>query len=309
MVVELRPCVSIADCLALNDFLREAAGLWPALYTWEPRRWEGLLFHRNDADLVATRSRVAQEVKLAFREGQIVGAITPEYPGGGFIQAAPTDEATQTALIDVAIETLQQPLADGKGTWLEIWCRDADKLREDLLRARGFMPTSEHQFVRTRDLSQPVASVSLPAGYTVTGMTDSEADYEGMAVLLNEAFGRSIHSASEYRNFANLAPSYEAELQVVVRAPDGSFAAHAGFTMHRQESFGVVEPVCTHPAHQNLGLARAAMAEGMRRMQDAGIATGYIGAWYSNPVSNHVYASMGFENPVADRIWRREQVA
>jgi GNAT superfamily N-acetyltransferase len=308
MSIELRLCVTLADCMELNDFLRMSAGTYPALYTWDPRRWEGLLFHRNNDELVATRAQVARDTVIARRDGQIVGALTCEYEGGVFLQCAPSDMEVQKALIDFAVANLRQKNEDGSA-WLEIWCRDGDDSRASYLEALSFVPRADHQFVRTRRDS--LADVhALPDGYTVRGFnTDDDVEFQRMADLLNAAFDRDFHSAEEFRNFSVLAPSFEADLQVVVVAPDGSFAATAGFTIFRDYSYGEMEPVCTHPGHQNLGLARVAIAEGLNRCVAAGIETLYVGAWYSNPVSNHVYGSMGFGNPVADRIWRREWAA
>lgn len=295
-------CLSLADCLALNDFLRESVGELGSLHTWEPRRWEGLLFHRDHNDLLAARARVAREVAIARRDGRVVGAVTPEYPGGVFIQSRPDDPQTTELLLDWAMDQLRQPNEAG-GSWLEVWCHDYDEARAGLLRERGFAPTSEHQLTRRRDLALPVGEHAVALGYTVRGL-ESDEDHQRMAELLNAAFGRDFHSAEEYGNFAALAPSYRADLQLVAVAPDGAFAAHAGFTAHSVESFAVVEPVCTHPEHQGRGLAQAVMAAGLRQLTREGIRTAYIGAWYSNPVSNHVYERMGFTSPVADRIWR-----
>ncbi|MEN9710328.1 MAG: hypothetical protein RL441_320, partial [Actinomycetota bacterium] len=54
------------------------------------------------------------------------------------------------------------------------------------------------------------------------------------------------------------------------------------------------------------GLARVAMTEGLNRCRAIGIRDAFIEAWYSNPVSNHVYQQMGFVTPVSEYIWRRE---
>lgn len=308
MTIELRPCVTLGDCMELNDFLRMSAGTHPALYTWDPRRWEGLLFHRNNDELVATRAQVAKGCIIARVDGQVVGAIICEYPGGVFLQCSPEDIEVQKSLIDFAHANLRQRNEDGS-SWLEIWCRDGDDARTSYLEALSYVPRADHQFVRTRNAGA-IEVPTLPAGYSVRGFNvDDDADYGRMADLLNAAFDRDFHSAEEFRNFSVLAPSFEADLQVVVVAPDGSFAATAGFTVFRDYNYGEMEPVCTHPGHQNLGLARVAIAEGINRCVSAGISTLYVGAWYSNPVSNHVYGSMGFGNPVADRIWRREWAA
>lgn len=302
----MRTCVSISDVHAIREFLLTSYERHGGLYNWEPRRWEGLVFHRNDAEILATRASLAANVGIwTDATGAIAGVVIPEYPGGVFLQSTPGDVDRQREMLTWAVAGQTQTTAEGQ-RWLEVWIADNDAELQGVARELGFTPTSHHQIRRHQILeSSPSSLPTLPDGYTVRGI-ESDADYPRMADLLNAAFGRDFHSAEEYRNFATLAPSYRPELEIVVVAPDGSFAAHAGFTAHPEQSFVVVEPVCTHPDHQNLGLARVAMTEGLSRCRALGIRDAFIEAWYSNPVSNHVYQQMGFTNPVSEYIWRLE---
>lgn len=302
----MRTCVSLSDVFAINDYLRESYVRECGLYNWEPRRWEGLVFHRNDADLMSTRAQIAANVGIwTDAADRIKGVVIPEYPGGVFLQSTRGDAPLQREMLEWAIQSQSQVAASGE-KWLEVWIQESDDVLAAVARDLGFAPTSHHQIRRHQVLEPMPASLpALPEGYSVRGI-ESEADYAKMAVLLNAAFDRDFHSESEYRNFATLAPSYRPDLEIVIVAPNGSFAAHAGFTAHVAESFVVVEPVCTHPDHQNLGLARVAMTEGLNRCRALGIRDAYVEAWYSNPVSNHVYQEMGFVTPVSEYIWRRE---
>lgn len=272
-----------------------------SLYCWEPRRWEGNVFHRDTNDFVQNRLELAKKVGvMRDSSGDIQGCVTFEYPGSAFIQAAHGDTAVQRQLVIWALENMRHP--EG---WIEIWCEDSDVERADLLKSFGFKPTSEHQNKRRQTLlDRTFDSGQLPLGYEIRSFDGSEADAQRMADLLNQSFGRDFHSAEEYLNFATMAPSFQSELQVVIVAPDLSFASHAGFTAHPDERFVVVEPVCTHPDHQNLGLARAAIAIGLQKSKRLGIETAYVEAWYSNPQSNRAYELAGFELYEADRIWR-----
>jgi ribosomal protein S18 acetylase RimI-like enzyme len=153
-------------------------------------------------------------------------------------------------------------------------------------------------------MTAPIPDVAMPTGYTVRSARRHPDDWRGQAALLNAAFKRTVHNAEEYRNF-QCAPIYRPDLDLVIEAPDGTLAATAGFTAHERESFAVVEPVCTHPDHQGLGLARAAIGEGLRRIQALGIQVAYVGAWHSNAAANHTYEKMGFIRFARNRLWRR----
>lgn len=302
----MRTCVSLSDVFAINDYLRESFIREGRLYNWEPRRWEGLVFHRNDAELMSTRASIATNVGIwSDAAGRINGVLIPEYPGGVYLQSTRGDADLQREMLTWAVEGQMQTSETG-AQWLEVWILEDDDVLAGVARELGFVPTSHH-LIRRHQVLEPMPSAvpALPEGYTVRGI-ETETDYAKMAALLNAAFDRDFHSQGEYRNFATLAPSYRAELEIVVVAPDGSFAAHAGFTAHPSESFVVLEPVCTHPDHQNLGLARVAMAEGLNRCRALGIRDAFVEAWYANPVSNHVYQQMGFITPVSEYKWRRE---
>jgi GNAT superfamily N-acetyltransferase len=306
----MRTCVSLSDVFLIRQFLLDSYVTNAGLYNWEPRRWEGLVFHRNDVEMMATRANLAQNVGMWIdSDGNLEGVVIPEYPGGVFLQSSPGATALQREMLEWAIAGQSQAAQNDSGSdtsWLEVWISETDSPLQAIATDLGFVLTSNHQIRRHQVLeASPSVLSALPAGYAVRGL-ETEADYSKMAALLNAAFGRDFHSEAEYRNFATLAPSYRPDLEIVVVAPDGNFAAHAGFTAHLAESFVVVEPVCTHADHQNLGLARIAMTEGLNRCRALGIRDAYIEAWYSNPVSNHVYQQMGFINPVSEYIWRRE---
>ena len=53
---------------------------------------------------------------------------------------------------------------------------------------------------------------------------------------------------------------YRADLDCVVEAPDGSFAAYALAWLDAENAVGELEPVGTHPDHRRRGLASAPSA-------------------------------------------------
>lgn len=305
MPLSLTTCDSPAQVEAIRQFLLRSHEVLNCLHNWDPRRWEGYNFHRDDAGILEVAERNAREVPMAFRSERLAGFAVAEYPGGVHLQVIPDDAPVQEALLTWCEKHLRQPKADG-GSWLEVHCLDTDLIRKQILRHHGFAPLPEYERIRSRNMQVRVPQHALPTGYKLS--TASEKHGKEMAALLNAAFDRTTHSAAEWKNFATLSPSFRSDLQIVVIAPDGSFAATAGFTMHADESFAVIEPVCTHPGHTNRGLAQAALSEGLKRLQNYGIEKAYVGAWHSNPISNHVYETMGFADPKHLRIWRREFV-
>ena len=67
-----------------------------------------------------------------------------------------------------------------------------------------------------------------------------------------------------------------------------------------------IHAVCTHPEHQRKGLARAAMAEGLRRLEALGARITYVGAAGKKPAANAAYVQMGFVEAYRADLWVKE---
>lgn len=300
-----RPYANDSDFMAIRQFLLDTYVLWGRPHNWEPRRWEGSIYHRDDATRAAYRLRLPELVHIWHdEEGHIVGTTLHESDGNVFLQIHPEYRHIEAEMLDWSEVHLAKTEEDGL-RWIEVWAYADDDFRMELLRSRGYVQTEDHENLRRRPMSLAVPDVELPAGYTVRSMRHHPDDWQQFASLLNTAFRRDFHNAEEIRNFQS-SPSYRAEFDIVVEALDGTLVANAGFTVHEHESFAIVEPVCTHPDHQQKGLARAAIAEGLRRVRALGIRTAFIGAWHSNIAANTTYDRMGFTDPVGLYIWRRE---
>ena len=57
---------------------------------------------------------------------------------------------------------------------------------------------------------------------------------------------------------------------------------------------GLFEPVATHPDFRGKGLGKAVMAEGLRRMQAAGMRRAVLGFDPTNVAALALYTSLGF---------------
>jgi ribosomal protein S18 acetylase RimI-like enzyme len=146
----------------------------------------------------------------------------------------------------------------------------------------------------------------MAAGYTLrTTRPEELVDCQQIADLLNAAFNRTFHNPWEYHNFARHAPSFRQELDLVAVAPDGTFAAYVGIPYDEANRMGIFEPVCTHPDHLRLGLARALMTEGLLRLWQIG-ATEAIVATGDMVAANGLYTAMGFTEAYRNYIWRKE---
>jgi mycothiol synthase len=120
-----------------------------------------------------------------------------------------------------------------------------------------------------QSLMGEIATPILPAGYHFLEVmrpewADKRADVHA------SAFHPSRMTAERYQHFMS-APSYDPTLDIVVVAADGSFAAFAMAWADAELKMGEFEPVGTRTSEQRKGLGRAALLEGLRRLQARGM--------------------------------------
>ena len=89
-----------------------------------------------------------------------------------------------------------------------------------------------------------------------------------------------------------------------VEVPGGAVAAFAGFTIDSANGVATLEPVGTRDGHRRLGLAQAAINEGLQRAALRGW------TWSTSPTggqpadAGHLFGSLDFEHHAAQTAWR-----
>ncbi len=288
-MVTHRPLQGIVDALALRTLLIEAHRVAGREFAWEPRRWEGAFWTVPAARLTDPDWGAGTQLWLTG-DGRVVGAAVPDGPGDLAIQVHPERRALEDDILDWAEQHLART-EDGRRV-LDTWAFDWDQDRQARLLARGYRPVPDWGWEhRRRALAAPVDVPGAPAGYAVRPLDGSEADARAWITATNAVFGHAT-PVECWRSFQS-SPSYDADLHLVVVAPDGSFAAVAALTVDAVNRCATFEPVGTHPDHRRRGLAGVAMATAMARLQQRGTAdTVYVANW-AGADAGRLYAAMG----------------
>jgi len=299
-LIAARPFFDEDDWWAVRALLIELGPLGPQGAVWEIRRWDGRRFYREDP----WERSILERCRLWVEgDGRLVGAAHSEGSGPDIhLQVHPDHREFEGEMLDWALENLAA-VRDGTRR-LDHMAYDDDTHRIGLLEERGFLRLDEQEVTRRQTLLDvAISPPDIADGYTLRATQDGYSEFQRMADLLNAAFGRTIHNAGEYGSFSERSPSFRHDLNLVAQAPDGSFAAHVGFTLDEANRRGIVEPVCTHPDHRRHGLAQALIQEGLRRLQalDAEVATVDTG---DDEGANRFYDAAGFGEPRWGHTWR-----
>ena len=178
---------------------------------------------------------------------------------------------------------------DGLRTDTGVYADDASQIA--VLERSGFTRGSHDEVLLLRLLDEPIPGPHLPEGFTARCVA-GEHEIENRAAAHREAFHPSRVTNEVYRSLMRT-EGYSTDLDMVAVAPDGTIAAFALGWIDPINQVGEFEPVGTRPAFRRTGLARAALLEGLKRMQAHGAHSAVIGP-IGLPDARQLYESIGF---------------
>ena len=291
----MRPYRSENDYWRIRAFLRRVMQLngvrersWHVarLDYW---RWHGIL---NQGD-----GRLETDVFLWETEGgEIAAVLNREEAGNAHLQVHPhlrTPELEEE-MIGVAEERLAVQ-REGQRV-LAVWSDALDPVRLEILKRCGYARGRWTENQWRRDLAAPIPEAPIPPGYTVRALGDV-----GELPARSWASWRGFHpdepdeSYQGWEWYLNLqrCPLYRRDLDIVAVAPaataGGEIASFCTVWYDDVTRSAYVEPVATVPEHQRLGLARAVISEGLRRVRRLGATRAFVGGYEAVP--NALYAS------------------
>ncbi len=298
-----RPYAGDADFWRVRALLIETYPITPTDFNWDIRLWDGRRFHRDPAGAQSEPRLPACLWETA--DGRLVAAVYDDGPGKVVLGLHPDYRHLEEEMVSWAEENLAPAGEDGSRR-VGIYAHDYDSPRRRLLARRGYEPVDGTSVIRRlRFGERPLPKTPAVSGYVLRQTrAGDDSEHQRMADLLNAGFGRTFHTAAEYRHFVEGSPSFRHDLNLVAEAPAGSFAAHVGLTYDEANRRAIVEPVVTHPEHRRRGLARALMLEGFRRVRALGATDVYVGTGDA-VAANELYEAVGFTEAYTGRTWRR----
>jgi ribosomal protein S18 acetylase RimI-like enzyme len=196
---------------------------------------------------------------------------------------------------------LERARSGGAGL-LEVW--GADGWREAArLVDRGWTVTDESVTQFVQPLDREFERPTVPPGYRVRTMAGA-GEIPARVEVHRAAFAPSKLTVEKYA-ICIRQDHYAFDRDVVVEAPDGSFAAFTMCWLDPVGSIGEFEPVGTHPDHQRRGLARAANLHGLHILQAAGARDALVFSLRSNTASEALYRSVGFREVAIHRQYTK----
>lgn len=225
-----------------------------------------------------------------FRDGDKIRALAvSEY--GAAAQCVITLEEDREAASLVLGLLVERHQERGIGIAVE-FSNSAEWLR-DICRDLGMNEETETGCEWEYDLASVDTDFSLPEGFTIDSLSDSpDADRGALAECIVLAFDTPRDLEGVLRNIeAN--PLFRPELTVFARSPEGVVAAYCRGTVDPVSGVCGIDPICTHPEYQKLGLGKAAVRTMFSRQRALGGTFSYVGSAPPPAPETSLYRSLG----------------
>jgi predicted N-acetyltransferase YhbS len=249
-----------------------------------------------------THHELSLEIRLWFDDADRLVAWTWLRTRGGLdLEVAPEhrrDERLWSEMLD-AVETVVADRLRAGDELEEVytWFVDDVESMTERLQARGFVPSEgAGGAVLVAGLTPARDPQPVTGDYVLTHVAD-DADVEARVESHRAAFRPSDLSVSMYRRVRRTWP-YRAELDRIVKTSDGVVVACCTAWLDEVNRAGLLEPISTHPAHQNRGLGRLVVADALQALRRAGATVAQVGT--SGPAAQAAYMAAGFVP------WKRE---
>lgn len=177
-----------------------------------------------------------------------------------------------------------------------------DEARIALMDGRGYKG-DDALVIFNYNLEGNLPTPKLPEGYRFLEAMHAEYAEKRADVHFN-SFNPSRMTSERYTMLME-APDYNPALDVVVVAPDETFSAFAMCWVDQVTDSGIFEPVGTRKSEQRKGLGKAALWEGLRRMQQCGVHEAHVLTWASDEGNIAFYQAAGFT--LVNRIRRYQK--
>jgi GNAT superfamily N-acetyltransferase len=283
------------DFQEVMEFLRDTYIETRSLHNWLPPRFE------NSRSEMAPNTFIWEEIEDS--NPRIVAVANPEIRFQYFIQIHPDYSILENEIIEWIINhCTSQKLNSDDALKISIVALDGNPNREAALHDCGFERDRIYGILRIRDVRAPIPDYSLPDGYTIRAVIP-QTDFPKIAENIRIVFSHGDWFTAEILEGLSQSSFYNPELDLVVVAPDRSIASFCTFRMDPPSRITELEPMGTHPDHRRLGLAKALLSEGFKRLKRYDPSLLYIGGAPDTPEANRLYEATGFTERYEYYYW------
>jgi len=296
------------DFELVQAFLILSYNLTHSFQNWIPSRFENIKFGPCGLEY---RDEEDEYIKIWEKPDDPdvpkIVAITYLKPSGDcWIQIHPDQRSIEKEIV-LWLENQMKKTGSHATQELELrfYVDETDEKRKTLLTKLGYDDCGLEECNRERPVDMPVPEYQLPDGFTIRS-ADVKADFVRYKEVQAAVFPHCSNMTRKTVKIYSTASFYNKDLDLVAVDRHGIFAAFCTVRMDPVSRIAELEPVGTHPDYRDLGLARALICEGLRRLQKSRPSVICITGAAVSEAANRLYESVGFSKKTNVHLWRKK---
>lgn len=274
--------------------------------SWHVSRWDYWRWHVLEN---ITHAELEKVIHLwETPSGKLGAVLHPEGDGEAFLEISP--ELVSKKLIEEMIIEAEAALSTRNlsgSCELTIWSIHEDALREQVLIERGYSRGETPEYLRWRDINDPIPSYQIETGYTIRSLGD-HTELPARSWASWRAFHPDepdvAYQGWEWYLNVQKADGYRQDMDLVAVAQDGVIAGFCTVWFDPATHTGMFEPVGVVPEHKQKGLGKALMYEGLARLESLGARRAFVGSY--GPIAHALYESAGFTSFILSVPWTKK---
>lgn len=173
----------------------------------------------------------------------------------------------------------------------------------------GFRATNKSEYDAVFYKEMINLEYTLPEGYRIISMSEDFNPYKYLNCLW-KGFNHELNgegtftfneSLNQQANFEMFRDNVDLSLKLAVVNSEGHYVAYCGLWYDDKIDFGLIEPLATIPECRKLGLGRALVYEGVKRVFDQGAKKVFVGS------NQNFYYSIGMFPFQTHTIWEKKK--
>ena len=280
------------DHVRVVEFLRESFAETESLENWLPPRFEN---NSRDMD---------PGIRVWEDDGEIVGLAVPEKPFVYFVQLHHDYMGLYGEMVEWIEEYSRAHKGEESKVKLSIIELEGNQEKEQVLRDHGFTRGRIYGIFRIRDVDAPIPDYELPQGFIVRS-ADPETDFDEIARCIRQVFGHGEWFTREILDEIASTSTYQQDLDLVVVDENSKIVSFCTFRLDSPSGITELEPMGTLAEYRSMGIGRALLCEGFRRLRKYNPSFLYIGGAANTPESNRLYEVTGFTERIDLYYWEK----
>lgn len=184
---------------------------------------------------------------------------------------------------------------------------DSDICFQNIAAGMGFVATRDREFDAAFYPEETSSKYTLPDGFFITDMKQTFDLYQYGRVLW-KGFNHELNGEGLFDLTSEIKKELETgmlrsnvnlNLKIAAVTPSGNFAAYCGMWYDENAEYAVIEPVATDPDYRKMGLGKAVVLEGIKRVSELGAKIVIVGS------SQQFYYNIGLRPYNTSTKWKK----